>query len=162
MSRGAIAFALLSCACLIGCGQTENETSPCGSANAEVVRVIDGDTVVLTNDVTIRYWFVNTPELSGESGPECFAEEAREANRRMVEGRRVRLTYPPIEEGCYDRYDRVLALVEVDGVVVNKVLVEQGYARVESFGDDDPILGELEYLEDQAKENRSGLWGECQ
>ena len=154
----AVALASLG---VVACGSSDLDTSRCGSSVADVARVIDGDTIVLSDDQRVRYWLVNTPELNGDAAPECFAEEAREANRRLVEGRRIRLTYPPADVGCRDRYDRTLALVEVDGVIVNKVLVEQGYARVESFGDDDPILGELEYLEDQAKEDRSGLWGEC-
>ena len=94
--------------------------------------MIDGDTVILESGERIRYWFVDTPELNGGDGAECFAEEARQLNlHSSMDGKF--LEYPPIEQGCRDRYDRLLALVGVDGVSLNKTLVERGYARVESF-----------------------------
>ena len=143
-----------------GCGGDAVPT--CGPERDNVISVIDGDTITLESGERIRYWFVNTPELGGTNGPECFAEEAREANRRLVDGLEVSLEYPSLEEGCRDRYDRLLALVTVDGMNVNKILVERGYAKVESYGDDHPILGELEYLEEQAQTENKGLWGACQ
>ena len=133
----------------------------CGPQRATVISVIDGDTVILESGERIRYWFVDTPELNGGDGAECFADEARQLNLQLVDGREVNLEYPPIEQGCRDRYDRLLALVGVDGVSLNKTLVERGYARVESFGDEHPILGELEYLEAEAQSQNKGLWGAC-
>ena len=143
----------------VACGETEPLT--CGPERAVVISVIDGDTVSLESGERIRYWFVDTPELNGVDGAECFADEARELNRRLVDGREISLEYPAIEQGCRDRYDRLLALVTVDGVSLNRTLVERGYARVESFGDDHPILGELEYLEAEAQSQNKGLWGAC-
>ena len=143
----------------LGCGT--DDMSMCGPRSDTVSSVIDGDTIVLSGGERIRYWFVNTPELNGNDGPECFATEAREANRRLVDGVEVSLEYPSLEQGCRDRYDRLLALVSVNGQTVNKVLVERGYAKVEAYGDDHPILGELEYLEDEAQTNGKGLWGAC-
>ena len=152
-------LSLVTLAILGGCGGSDTPT--CGPERAIVTSIIDGDTVVLQSGERIRYWFVNTPELGGSDGPECFAEEAREANRRMVDGLEVSLEYPNLEDGCRDRYDRLLALVTIDGLNVNKILVERGYAKVESYGDDHPILGELEYLEEQAQAESKGLWGAC-
>ena len=62
-------------------------------------RVIDGDTVQLTDGRLVRYVGIDTPEVRRRVGetwvldPEPFAEVAMEANRRLVEGRRVRLEY---------------------------------------------------------------------
>lgn len=150
---------ILALSLSLGCGA--DGSIVCGPSSESVASVIDGDTIVLSSGERIRYWFVNTPELSGSDGPECFAQEAREANRRLVDGMQVSLEYPSLEQGCRDRYDRLLALVSVDGVTVNKILVERGYAKVESYGDDHPILGELEYLEEQAQTDGKGLWGAC-
>ena len=152
-----IVSSTLALAALLGCG--EADSLACGPERALVISVIDGDTVVLESGERIRYWFVDTPELNGSDGAECFADEARELNRRLVDGREVVLEYPSLEQGCRDRYERLLALVSVDGVSLNRTLVERGYARVESYGDDHPILGELEYLEEEAQSQNKGLWG---
>jgi len=157
---GLVTTVLLTACFSLGCG-TDDQSS-CGPLRDTVSSVIDGDTIVLSSGERIRYWFVNTPELTSGGGPECFATEAREANRRLVDGVEVSLEYPSYEQGCRDRYERLLALVSVNGQSVNKVLVERGYAKVESYGDDHPILGELEYLEEQAQTDGKGLWGACQ
>ena len=158
-SRGLSFGLLVGLSAMVACGESDPPT--CGPQRATVISVIDGDTVILESGERIRYWFVDTPELSGSDGAECFADEARQLNLQLVDGREVNLEYPPIEQGCRDRYDRLLALVSVDGVSLNRTLVERGYARVESFGDEHPILGELEYLEAEAQSQNKGLWGAC-
>ena len=54
-----------------------------------VQRVVDGDTIVLAGGERVRYVGMDTPEVTG--APEFFGPEATQANRRLVEGRRVRL-----------------------------------------------------------------------
>jgi len=91
-----------------------------------VSRVIDGDTIELTNGITIRYIGINTPEV-GQPG----AEEATEANRALVEGKKVRLEYDVQKQ---DKYGRTLAYVYLeDGIFVNAELVKQGYAQVATY-----------------------------
>ncbi len=89
-----------------------------------VSRVIDGDTIELADGITIRYIGVNTPEV-GQPG----AEEATEANRALVEGKKVRLEYDVQKQ---DKYGRTLAYVYLeDGTFVNAELVKNGKWKTE-------------------------------
>ena len=57
-----------------------------------VIRVIDGDTIVLDGGERVRLIGVDTPETVHPNKPvERFGKEAGAFTRRMVEGKRVRL-----------------------------------------------------------------------
>ena len=133
------------------------EGSACGPTRATVARVIDGDTVELSTGERVRYLLVDTPENT--SSVECFGPEATTFNQQLVEGREVRLTY---DVACTDRFDRLLAYVEVDGRVVNQLLVEQGYACVLHIPPNGEELAPLyEDLETRAVDEGRGLWSVC-
>ena len=147
----ALLHALLASAC-------SNADSRCGPSAALVKRVIDGDTVELTNGDRVRYLLVNTPE-STNGHDECYGAEAREFNRSLVEGREVTLRY---DEPCRDRFGRRLAYVELDGVDVNALLIARGYGcvlHVPPSGAD--RVEQFRALERQAKSAGAGLWGAC-
>ena len=78
---------------------------------ARVVRVVDGDTVVVRTggrDERVRYIGVDTPESVKPGTPvQCFAKAASAANKRLVEGREVRLV---LDAETRDRYGRRLAM----------------------------------------------------
>ncbi len=103
------------------------------SAVVQVVRVIDGDTIqvycVFGDRVTVRYVGVDTPEIHHPmKGVERAGKEASEANRKLVDGKTVRLEFDVQEQ---DRYGRLLAYVYLEeGTFVNAWLVENGYAVV--------------------------------
>lgn len=92
-----------------------------------VVRVIDGDTVVLSDGRRLRYAGIDAPELYREGGPpEPLAREAWLENRRLVEGRRLR--FEPAARS-QDRYGRLLGYLFLpDGRLVSEVLVLKGLA----------------------------------
>jgi micrococcal nuclease len=120
--------------------------------------VIDGDTIELTTGERIRYLMVNTPETTGGSN-ECFGQNAVTFNRDLVEGRQVSITY---DVECTDRFDRTLAYVSVDGMEVNTLLVERGFACVLHIPPNgDSRADEFEALEDAARQAGRGLWGQC-
>lgn len=139
------------------CGEGDADQR-CGPSSATVVRVIDGDTVELDGGARLRYLLVDAPELSGAS-PECFAVEARDLNAQLVSGKAVTLEY---DVECEDRFDRLLAYVSVGGRMVNRVLVERGYARVLVIAPNERYADELRALEDEAQRVSAGLWGACQ
>lgn len=129
----------------------------CGPRKGVVAQVLDGDTIVLTTGEHIRYLLVDTPEIHEPIG--CFGDEAAEYNRTIVEGKEVTLTY---DVECTDRYDRLLAYVEVGGRSVNEQLLTQGFAcvlHIPPNGDDH--LDEYRRLEEQAQVGQVGLWGAC-
>ncbi len=141
-------------ALLVGC----DGGSKCGPTKAYVAQITDGDTIELDNGEKVRYLGVDTPETYGTV--DCYGPEAKLFNRDLVEGQEVKLEY---DVECRDMYDRLLAYVYVDGQMVNRVLLERGYARVLII----PPNGqkyeqEFEDLEAAARNAGVGLWGTCQ
>lgn len=73
----------------------------------QVSKVIDGDTIELSNGERVRYIGINTPEFRNGI-PDPYAQEAYEANKKLVEGKEVRLELDVQER---DKYGRILAYV---------------------------------------------------
>ena len=139
------------------CSEEATSANDCGPNSGVVERVIDGDTVELSTGERIRYLLVDTPEST--SRPECFGEEASRFNAELVEGRRVRLTY---DVECTDRFDRLLAYVEVDGRDVNRLLIEQGFACVLQIPPNgSERAADYVELEAEARREGRGMWGVC-
>ena len=137
--------------------------SPALPATALVARVVDGDTVELDDGRRLRYLGIDTPEVRRRRGqdwiyaPEPFAEAASEANRALVEGRRVRLEY---DTRTHDKYDRLLAYVYVGDTCINAELLRRGLARVLILPPNTHHADAFAALQRQAREQRVGMWGE--
>ena len=119
-----------------------------------VQRVVDGDTIVLAGGERVRYLGIDTPEVTGV--PELFGPEVTYANRRLVEGQRVRLERDVSDR---DRFDRLLRYVYVDGVMVSAELLREGFARVLVYPPDSRYAQCFVALEEEAQEVGRGLWG---
>lgn len=119
---------------------------------ALVARVIDGDTIELSDGSRVRYLGIDAPE-SGE----YYASEATAKNRELVEGKIVELQRG--EQDC-DEYGRLLRYVYVNGIFVNAELIAQGYARAYIFNPDERYSQILVQLEQYAKIKNLGLWGQ--
>lgn len=131
----------------------------CGPASAEVARVIDGDTIELSDGKRVRYLLVDAPEnTSGHV--DCYGPEAAAYNRMLVEGQRIKLAY---DVECTDNYGRLLAWVEVNGVSVNARLIEQGYACVLYIPPNgESRRAEFMNLQAEARAAGRGMWGVCE
>ena len=129
--------------------------------HALVRRVVDGDTIQLLDGRLVRYIGIDTPELRRREGsrwvmdPEPFALAATEANRRLVEGKTVRLEY---DVQPRDRYGRLLAYVYVDERMVNAELLETGYAHLLTIPPDVRYAEEFRRLAAGARREHRGLW----
>ena len=132
---------------MAGCGEDDSISS---GSEFKVERVIDGDTVVLVGGRTVRYIGIDTPERG-----EPYYEEAREANRHLVEGEVVRLE---LDEEEKDRYGRTLAYVYADDIFVNMELVKQGYARAYPYPPNVKYENTFSNAEDKARQKRIGIW----
>ena len=126
-------------------------------------RVIDGDTVQLADGRLVRYIGIDTPEVRRKEGqtwvmdPEPYAREATEANRRLVEGRRVRLEY---DAQTQDRYGRLLAYVYVGDLFINAKLIEDGLAQPITIPPNVRFAEQFHALSRRAREQQKGLWNE--
>src|SRR3712207_5189124 len=91
------ALALLLVAPLLACAGCTAGGGGGDPASGRVTRVVDGDTIhvlVGGRDESVRYIGVDTPESVRPGTPvECFAKAASAANRELVDGRRVRLSF---------------------------------------------------------------------
>lgn len=127
--------------------QPPEAAAPAESAEevGPVTRVVDGDTIdVLLEGVNtrVRYLQMNTPERDHP----C-SSEATQANAELVANQTVRLV--PDKE-LVDRYDRLLRYIYVGDVLVNRVLVEQGFAEVVLYPPNDAHYDEFLQLEREA------------
>lgn len=119
-----------------------------------VTNVIDGDTIELENGQKVRYIGIDTPELKGN---ECFAVQARDKNKELVEGKRVKLQKDVSET---DRYGRLLRFVYTDdGNFINNTLVRDGYATVSTYPPDISQQQMFRESQQEAMELSRGLWG---
>jgi len=120
---------------------------------ASVIEVIDGDTIIIEGGYKVRYIGIDTPEI--HTKVEAFGVEAREANRKLVEGKEVRLERDISEK---DKYGRLLRYVYVGPTFVNAELVSQGLARARAYPPDTRYQHYLEQLEIEAREAGRGMW----
>lgn len=137
-------------------------TTGCGSAPTAdptgiVSAVIDGDTVVVAGVGTVRYVGIDTPELHHPTKPlQRLARRARDENRKLVFGQRVRIVR---DRETRDRYGRLLGYVYVGDVMVNAVLVRRGLARTLPIAPNTAHAAMFATLERAARQARIGLWG---
>ena len=107
--------------------ETLPETSPASNVTAKVIRVIDGDTLVI-GDRTIRLALVNTPER-GESG---YIEATEFTRNECVVGSTASYR---VDSGQPDgSYGRIIAKVwcNSNGLEpsLNELLVDKGHAEI--------------------------------
>jgi micrococcal nuclease len=114
-----------------------------------VVAIADGDTITVLRDrvsVKIRLHGIDAPEMG-----QPFGRRAREFAGDLVAGREVEVTRVDT-----DRYGRMVALIEVDGRVLNHEMVRAGLAWwYRKYAPRDELLEEFEAA---ARDARRGLW----
>ncbi|MDD4051875.1 MAG: thermonuclease family protein [candidate division Zixibacteria bacterium] len=119
-----------------------------------VIRVIDGDTMVLNGDEQVRLLGIDTPEKG-----EPFADSATVFLAHLVVNREVTLKHDFRKR---DNYGRLLAYVYVDDtLLVNAALVAEGLARVYLFPDDiinRPLIDGLIAAQRRALAANRGVW----
>jgi len=101
---------------------------------AVVKRVIDGDTIELSDGRKVRYIGVDAPEMTDKRTTVlCLAKMARAENQGLVEGQTVELEK---DISNMDKYDRLLRYVWVNNTMVNLTLVKSGYAKIATYPPD--------------------------
>ena len=125
-----------------------------------VTSVIDGDTIELDNGNIVRYLDIDTPETSHPKiGLQCYGNEATAYNKKLVEGKRVRLISDVTDK---DNYGRLLRHVFTeDGTFVNFELVLKGYAQVSEIPPDTLFYKTFVAAQQSALKSQLGIWGMC-
>jgi micrococcal nuclease len=164
LRRSAPWLVLLVLAAAVGWSRVGDDGPAGGGVSARVVRVVDGDTIVVSVDGRedrVRYIGVDTPESVKPGTPvQCFAKRASAENKRLVAGRRVRLV---ADAEARDRYGRRLAYVfrADDGLLVNLALVRGGYARPLTIAPNIARANQIAAAAQAARRAGRGLWSAC-
>ena len=134
----------------------------CQKNEFQVKNVIDGDTIELEDGRMVRYIGIDTPETRIKQKdntwlyqPEIYAEKAKEFNRKLVEGKRIRLEYDVVQK---DKYDRSLAYIFAGNTFVNAELIKQGYALLFTIPPNVQYIDLFVKLQKEARENKRGIW----
>ncbi len=148
---------LLAILLFSSCGQTYDYS------NIKVRYVIDGDTVKLANGETLRYIGIDTPETKIKEGgefiykPQPFALEAKNLNKKLVEGKTVSIEFDVEKK---DTYGRLLGYCFLkDGTFVNNELVKNGLATIYTYPPNVKYTNLLYKSQVTAREQKQGLWG---
>jgi micrococcal nuclease len=148
----------------------EAGSTPAGHAvSAQVVRVIDGDTIEVSiggQDEDVRYIGVDTPETVKPDTPvQCYGPQASAENHGLVDRRTVRLVF---DRERRDVYGRLLAYVYTrargeagKSRFVNATLVRDGYARTLTIPPNTAHAALLGRLQARAGRAGRGLWDAC-
>jgi len=166
--RRVLAAALLSYLTLSLFAPSKNIAENNGSSY--VSRVVDGDTLKISDGRRVRLIGVDTPEVHYSAKLLKDAERSRrdiaaiqELGKRaaaftknLCERKRIRLAYD-IEKR--DRYGRTLAYVYLeDGTFVNAKILEEGYGQVMTIPPNVKYADYFLRLQQEAKQSNKGLW----
>ena len=123
----------------------------------------DGDTAIFLisgSYLKTRFLGVDTKEMSTDSGiPELWAPQAAEFTNDMLKNANEIILELDSSSDIFDNYERLLAWVWVDGVLLNYLLAVQGFADVKYLYDDykyNDYLLDAEYI---AQNQNKGIWG---
>jgi len=158
---------------LAGCGNigsllSTGARSDAKDRGARVVRVIDGDTIIVSSaggpQRRVRLLGLDSPEAT-QGHHECGGRRAaRRLSRLLPQGARVRLVHNSSGEDR-DRYDRELAWIYPAGersVSVQERMVADGLAMVYRYRGRDLDAGErLDDAQLAAKRRNVGVWARC-
>jgi micrococcal nuclease len=119
----------------------------------KVTRIIDGDTFEIETGEKVRMIGINTPEIS-----DVYGKEAKYYLSELILNKNIELQTDNISKDR-DRYQRLLRYVILDGVDLNKKMIEDGFAfaylkyRFEKSNS-------YEKTQILAREQNRGIWGD--
>jgi micrococcal nuclease len=126
-----------------------------------VEQVVDGDTLIIENDIRIRLLGIDAPE-----SVVCFGEESKQQLAKLVLGNEILLEK---DQTGSDNYDRLLRYVvlrsenpEVDDLFINNELVRKGFAQSAYIKPNRRYLAQLQASQREAEEEGVGMWSECE
>ena len=125
-------------------------------------KCIDGDTIsVIINkeEKKVRFIAVDSPEIDKE---EPYSIEAKEFTCNLVtQAKKLYLEYDKNSDET-DKYDRIIAWVWADDILVQKELIKDGYARLAYLYSEYKYTSELNKFESVAKEEKKNIWSDYQ
>lgn len=89
----------------------------------KVYKIADGDTFILEqNKQAVRLFGIDAPEMGNCYGPESYLRLGSLLSKKRIQ----------LKEPVVDKFGRVVALVYVDGKLINEILIKEGLAAYRS------------------------------
>ena len=134
----------------------------CANEIVKYADCVDGDTIkvyIKDKEVTVRLLAVDTPEsVKPNSQVEYYGKEASDYTcKKIKNAKKIELEYDSNSDK-YDKYDRVLAWVFVDGKLLQSELVRLGYAKVAYLYGDYKYSNILIEKQELASAKGIGIW----
>lgn len=130
-------------------------------ASYKVTRVVDGDTIIIDyngKEERVRLIGVDTPESvhpNAEKNTE-FGKTASNFTKQYLENKYVKIELDVQER---DKYGRLLSYVYLDDVMYNKILLQEGYAKIATYPPNVKYVNDFTEIQKEAQSNKKGLWG---
>jgi micrococcal nuclease len=125
-----------------------------------VVRVIDGDTIDIEDDIRVRLLGIDSPERG-----ECFYKESKSFLKDLIGGKQVNIKKDITGVDKYGRFLRYVILPsnepEEDDILVNEKIIKEGYAFTLAIAPDNEYRDLFFSAQELAKKKKRGLWGSC-
>ena len=127
-------------------------------------KCVDGDTIkILMNNKehTIRMLAVDTPEsVHPTKAVEYYGKDASDFTCNLVKNaKKLEIEYDDNSDKT-DKYDRLLVWVFVDGKLLQKELISNGYGKLAYLYDDYKYTKDLEAAQELASAKNLGIWNE--
>ena len=125
-----------------------NTTSIMAQTPATVIRIVDGDTYQLLQNkrvFTVRLANVDAPETK-----QSFGEAAKDSVSKLILGKSV-----VVDNLKLDRYNRVIATIEIKGMALDSIMVANGWAWHYAKYSYKP---ELAAMQEMSISKHLGLW----
>ena len=133
--------------------------APTAYAASNVSKVVDGDTITMSNGEKVRLIQIDTPELASK---ECYGIQAKsELSKLLNQAGEVSLTSDPnLDE--VDKYGRLLRYVFIGNTNLNLKLIEIGAAAPYFYRGEKGIYA-AQFLKaaQTAQKRKLGMWGMC-
>ena len=85
----------------------------------------DGDTCTTIDGEKIRLACIDTPEIKGKKADPIPAKEARDFLNNLLSNKKV-----SIRRVTFDRYDRTVGELFINGINVQELIVQKGYGKI--------------------------------
>ena len=115
-----------------------------------VSKIVDGDTITLSNNEKIRFIGINTEE----KGQKCY-QKATDRLSELILNKKVKLE---TDIDKVDKYGRSLRFVFLGDENINVLLVKEGLATVYTVGSNKKYISELEKAQRDAREGQGCIW----
>lgn len=140
-------------------GDIENE-----KMTVKLSKCVDGDTIKIINNKgdiqTVRFLAIDTPESDhAVKEVESYGKEAGKYTCDLLtKAKKITLEFDKNSDK-EDKYGRLLAYVYADDTMLQKKLLETGYARIAYLYSDYTYTNDLKKIESKAQNNKKGIWG---